>query len=317
VLAEVRPDVVYAWRMGGVSIAPLLAAQDRGLPVVLRLTDYWLKRLRVEISLEPIAVKRIYRAALLGLGGFGRLDTSMMLPNSRTLMQSYVQAGFSAESMEVVPNGVRADLVLEIGQLRRLPTLSEGREVKLLFVGRLSQEKAPDIAILALHKLIAELGCPQARLDIIGTGAEGYEAQLRDMARNLGLADKIRFVGHIEHNQLLECYLLYDALLFTSRWEEPFGRVVIEAMARGLPVIATNRGGPTEVIANGENGLLVPPDDPLTLAKTVKRLFENPALAERLRRSARETLLEDYDLDRFIGRVEQHLEAAIRKPLVR
>ena len=77
--------------MGCVSISPILAAQDLGIRVVIRLPDYWLAQLRTELCLEPNPLKRRYRAVFSGLGGFGRLDTRHMLPNSRALMQSYVQ----------------------------------------------------------------------------------------------------------------------------------------------------------------------------------------------------------------------------------
>jgi glycosyltransferase involved in cell wall biosynthesis len=162
-----------------------------------------------------------------------------------------------------------------------------------------------------LSNLVGELDVPQARLDIIGTGSKEYEAQLREMARSLRLEDKILFVGHVEHHLLLERYTQYDALLFTSRWAEPFSRVVIEAMARGLPVIATPCGGTAEVISDGENGLLVPPDEPMMLAEAIKRLIENPDLTQRLRCAALKTLREHHDQDRLIGRVERHLQAAI------
>lgn len=305
-IATVEPNVVYAWQLAAVSIRPALAAQDRCIPVVFRLPDHWLAQLRTEICLEPNPLKRWYRAVLSG--GFDHLDTGHMLPNSHALMQVYLQAGFSASSMHVIPNGVPADLLLDLNDQSAVPSLYPNRDVRLLFVGRLVSDKGPDVAIRTLGILMENFGYQRARLDIIGEGSREYEARLRDMVIRLGLEESVAFVGRLEHSKVIELYSQYDILLFPSRWVEPFGRSMLEAMARGLPVVATNRGGPAEVIVDGKTGLLVPPDDALAMAMAVKRLLLDSELTQTIRCNALATLRREYSLERIIGQVEDYLQ---------
>jgi len=311
VVVTVQPDVAYVWHMGSVSISPILAAQDLGIPVIIRLPDYWLAQLRTELCLESNPIKKWYRAVLSGLGGFKRLDTRHMLANSLALMQSYIQAGFPADSMQVIPNGVPSDLLLNANELADLPSSGKKGDIRLLFAGRLTDLKGPDVAIQALAFLIAELGVSQAYLDIIGEGPKEYESQLQNMVKCLGLEHKVSFIGKLDHMQLIERYTQYDVLLFPSRWAEPFGKCVIEAMARGLPVVATNRGGLAEIISDGYNGLLVPPDNPMEMAKAVKRLQSNLELTKRIRCNALVAIQTKYSLERIVEQIEAYLQTAV------
>src|SRR4029079_1777854 len=110
---------------------------------------------------------------------------------------------------------------------------------------------------------------PGARLRIIGSvvfsGAgvtfdnESYARHLADLARDLGVADAVDFAGATEN--LVSAYSSFDVLLVPS-WEEPFGRVAAEGMAAGVPVVATSRGGPAELIEDGVTGFLATPRAP-------------------------------------------------------
>jgi glycosyltransferase involved in cell wall biosynthesis len=311
VISTIQPDVVYVWHMESVSISPILAAQDLDIPIVFRLPDYWLAQMRIELCLEPNPVKRWYRKVVSGLGGFDRLDTSHMLPNSKAVMQSYLEAGFSGDCMTVIPNGIPSDLILDANKLSTLPSSSKLGAARLLFAGRLVSEKAPDDAIKTLAYLVTELGVSRARLDIFGEGPEEYMRQLRDMVTHLGLEKMVSFFGRIEHSKLLECYTEYDALLLTSRWEEPFSRSLLEAMARGLPVVATNTGGTVEIISDGDNGLLVPADNPVAMAEAVNKLLSNPEYTQRIRYNALSTLRTKFLLDRIVEQVEAYLQTTV------
>lgn len=310
VALAVRPDVAYVWHLGRVSIAPLLAVQDAGIPAVIRLPDYWLAQLRTEICQEPNRLKRWYRGLVSGMGGFSRLDTHCMLANGRALMQEYVQAGFPAAGLRVIPQGIPSSQMLDEGTLPAGRVCGAGGEVALLCAGRLVEAKGIDTAIRALACLANDPGAPPARLDIAGEGEPGYVDGLRALAADLGQAGRVRFLGKLEHAQLVERYATYDAYLFPSRWVEPFGRGVIEAMARGVPVIATDRGGPAEIITNGEDGLLVPIGDPAAMAAAAKRIVTEPELAQRIRRNALATVRARYCSERLIEQVEECLRAA-------
>jgi glycosyltransferase involved in cell wall biosynthesis len=138
-------------------------------------------------------------------------------------------------------------------------------------MGRLHEAKAHDVSLQALAAL------PDAYLWIAGSGPEG--ARLKAMAAALGVAPRVRFLGWRTDASAL--YRAADLCLFPSRYE-PLGNVVIQAWAHGLPVVAAASKGPAALIADGENGLLVPIDDPEALAAGVRRLMDDPALRKRL-----------------------------------
>lgn len=314
VVATIQPDVAYVWHMESVSINPILAAQDLGVPVVIRLPDYWLALLKTELCQEPNRLKRWYRSMLNA--GFNRLDTRHLLPNSPALMQSYFQAGFPADSMQVIPNGMPSALLLDVTELPPLPSSDQNEDVRLLYAGRLDSMKGPDIAIQAIAYLTRELGFYRVRLDIIGEGPEEYECQLRNIVTLLGLENRVFFLGRIDHSQLLDRYTQYDILLLTSRWAEPFSRTMLEAMARGLPVVATSTGGTVDVISDGSNGLLVPADNPVAMAEAVMKLLSNTELTQRIRCNALTTIRAKYSLERIIVQVEAYLQTRRRASFI-
>lgn len=310
-VTALKPELAFIWNMGDVGISPVLAAQDQRIPTVFRLGDYWLADLKYELCLQPSPIRRRYRAAILGLRHFDRLDLGHMLVVSRALMEKYAKLGFPEQSITVIPNGVPSHLILHPDDLPCLPLDTE--QIRLVQVGRLAPEKGVHVAIEALAELVREVGFNNVHLDVIGTGPEEYVLQLRDMSSSLGLDDHVEFLGFLEHRQVLECLVQYGAVLIPSLWEEPLAGMIAEAMARGVPVIATYRGGSPEIISDGENGLLVPPGDPVMLANAVERLIQDPGLAQRIRYAGLKTVRERYTHERLVDRVEEHLQMALQQ----
>jgi glycosyltransferase involved in cell wall biosynthesis len=104
-----------------------------------------------------------------------------------------------------------------------------------------------------------------------------------------------------------DLYPKYDVLLVPSTWPEPLARVVLEGMASGLVVVATPTGGTTEIIVNGENGLIFASDDAEDLAQKVAELASDSELRHRLAATGRQTVMEKFNLDRMIDQVENYL----------
>ncbi|MDO8475201.1 MAG: glycosyltransferase [Candidatus Rokubacteria bacterium] len=124
---------------------------------------------------------------------------------------------------------------------------------------------------------------PKARAFVIGAAPQAtkeYEAEVRVLARELGIADRVIFTGfRPDVPDMLE---LLDVVVHASIAPEPFGRVITEAMAMRRPVIAAGAGGPTEIIEDGRTGLLFPPGDAEALADRIIMLLEDPSLAEQI-----------------------------------
>jgi glycosyltransferase involved in cell wall biosynthesis len=303
-----RPDIVFVWQLNDVSISPVLAAQDQDIPTVFRLDDYWLANLKKNLCLDPDPLKRRFRAAIIGLRDFDCINFNHMLVVSHSVKMSYVDVGFLEQNIIVMPEGIPSDIILSAIDL---PISMAKDSFRLVYVGRLEPEKGTHIAVKALAHLVGEMGISNIHLDIIGVGPGDYIEQLKNLIVELNLASHVEFVGFVEHNQVLLRFSDYDAVLIPSLWEEPLSGTIAEAMARGLPVIATDRGGNPEIISDTENGLLVPPDDPVKLAYAIKMLVENPALVKKLREQALNTVRENYIHERIVDRVEEYFQGIL------
>ena len=145
---------------------------------------------------------------------------------------------------------------------------------------------------------------PDARFVLIGTpfpGNESHEAALRALAAELDLGEAAVFAGEAEDP--LAALRAMDVVVLSSGLPEPFGGVVIEAMALGRPVVGTRIGGTPEQIADGETGLLVPPGDPAAMAEALRRLLADADLRARMGAAGRQRFLARFEFGPFLARI--------------
>jgi glycosyltransferase involved in cell wall biosynthesis len=164
----------------------------------------------------------------------------------------------------------------------RRPARETKRGYQILFVGRLVERKGVTHLIDALRRLPAELG---ARLVIIGDGPE--REALEAQARAAGLGGRVAIRGRVSDAALRDAYAASDVLVLPSIVDargdtEGLGVVLLEAMSYGVPVVASDIGGITDIVENDASGVLVPPGDATALAAALERLARDPALAARL-----------------------------------
>jgi glycosyltransferase involved in cell wall biosynthesis len=167
----------------------------------------------------------------------------------------------------------------------------------LAFAGRLSAQKSLRVAFEALAS------APGVDLLVAGDGDQ--RAVLERDVRELGLGGRVRFVGALPREKVVELFTAADASVLSSSWEN-FPHTVVEALAVGTPVIATATGGVAEVVRDGENGLLVPPGDVDALGAAIRRFVDDSELRERLRAAAAPSV-EAYAPERVFAQLEQAL----------
>ncbi|HEY2326976.1 MAG TPA: glycosyltransferase family 4 protein [Gaiellaceae bacterium] len=165
----------------------------------------------------------------------------------------------------------------------------------LVFAGRLVAAKSLELGIEAARR---------AGIDLVVAG-DGPE---RSRLEGLGHA---RFLGALPREQVLELFRAGDVSLLTSSWEN-FPHGVVESLAAGTPVVATAVGGVTEIIGDGENGLLVPSGDIEATTAAIQRIFFEPGLLERLRGAAAVSV-SDYSRERVYERLLDILHAAAER----
>lgn len=209
-----------------------------------------------------------------------------------TFMSAEVRNYFElpAEKVVVIPNGIDLKAVARCSEDRRLQLRHQYApygERLLLFVGRIVHEKGLHILIRALPRILAEH--PNTRLLVAGKNSE----KMWSLAYELNVEWAVRFLGFISDEDRDCLYQIADAAIFPSIYE-PFGIVALEAMASGCNVIVSNVGGFAEVVQHLQTGLTVYPNDPLSIAWAVNRLFSDPAGAATWRRNALRYVEEKY-----------------------
>ena len=150
---------------------------------------------------------------------------------------------------------------------------------------------------------------PEARFQIIGAplfGEHEYEKALRRQVAELGVGDRVAFLGFREDVPALLAQA--DIVVHASTLGEPFGQVVIEGMAAGKPIVATNGGALPEIVLPGETGLLVPMGDAPTLAVAIESLLANPSWGAALGAAGRRRVHERFTIAQTAGKMERIYE---------
>jgi glycosyltransferase involved in cell wall biosynthesis len=177
-------------------------------------------------------------------------------------------------------------------------------------VARLQAWKGQRDVIAAVEELLGTLPdtyCVIVGGDIFGD-AHAYEAELKATVAGRNLSDRIIFVGH--QDDVFAVFGALDILVHAST-DEPFGRVLIEAGAAGLPVVAYGGGGVPEILLHDRTALVVPPGDRAALAVALRRLVDDPALARALGEAGRANVHASFDARRLIPEIEKVLDRAL------
>ena len=200
---------------------------------------------------------RLERRARQGLA-----DADAVIAQGEFLKEVIVGLGVDENQVRVIHNGV------DLSEFADAPPFSHRRPY-LLALGNLSHHKGMDVLI----RSYARLASPRADLLIAGTGGE-LEA-LRALSNELGVASRVRFVGFVSGVEKVSLYRGAEFFVCPSR-REPFANVILEAMAAGLPVVATDVGGNRQLIGSGRHGLLCRSEDVEGMAEALGTLLDAP-----------------------------------------
>lgn len=264
-----KPDVVVSFHSIPSGLAAFPLSVLRGVPhiVLFRGGDVpgWLP--------ERMA---FYHRASLPLNRLIVHSASEALANSEGL-RALAQPSFPRKKVGVLLNGV--DLHEFIPRVEPPPA---GAAPRLVFVGRITEQKGIDVLLQALAS--PALKRRDWHLDIAGDGPR--LAEYVELAKGQGLIDRVTFHGWLTRAEVKRLYGMADMLVFPSRYEG-MPNAVLEATACGLPVIATRVAGTEQIIEHGTNGLLIGVDDGEALASSIQQLLDDPARRGRMGLEAR------------------------------
>lgn len=199
---------------------------------------------------------------------------------------------FKDLDIRVFPLGVDCDLFCPDNLILR-----DNSFPRLLYVGRIVEWKRVHFAIDVLNLLVRN-GFINSNLEIIGPiSSQVYYDQLISTIKIYGLANRVQFLGHIEHKELPQYFSKSDLFLLPSD-RETFGMVMIESMACGTPVAGIDcPGGPKDVIENGRDGILSMPEN---YAESILKLFNAPRLLDEMKIKSRQKVVEYYSIDKTV-----------------
>ena len=213
------------------------------------------------------------------------------------------------DKIVVIPNGINIEefnIPYSKEECRGKLGLSTDENI-ILFVGFIHPHKGPDVLIKAMPKIIKEF--PNTKSIFVGKeGEKGNLEGLELLLKKLGVEKYVKFAGFVEESLKPFYYMAADVFCLPSMTtHESFGIVNLEAMACGVPIVASKIGGVPDVVKDGENGLLVPPRDSETLADAIIYLLENEDIREKMGKNGREKT-KDYSLEKIAEMTERVYE---------
>lgn len=233
------------------------------------------------------------------------------LPISRLWAGRLAELGCPAERIAVLRMGVDCAAIPFAPPERRA-----GDPLRLLSVGRLVEKKGTAYSLRALAQIAGAKPALRWSLEVAGDGP--LQRSLHGLARELGIADRVTFLGAVGGQEVRHRLRQADAFLLPSVTAadgdmEGIPVALMEAMAAGVPVVSTFHSGIPELVEDGVSGLLAPERDVTALARQISLLLENPDAAHRLALAARATVEADFNQSRINAALVADIETAVRK----
>ncbi|MDP4609913.1 MAG: glycosyltransferase family 4 protein [Opitutales bacterium] len=315
-----KPDIILVWDAMHLSNSVFMRLQNKRVPVVYDLHNEWLasenyerdpwfwwwrKQKSISVGFRKLwmtwvgARRRILRKLPVHLAT--NLDLSHAWCASACLRDKLVAEGLTSLTDRPV-------IYSALNPVDLIRKEHYAKTMRFMWAGRLSETKAPDLALDAVACLVKK-GVP-VTLDIYGMGEPLERKTFRENIVAMGLSDSVKMVG-IRPGQLAGKYLKYDALLFTSRANDPFPVTPVEAMWSGLPCIVSNDGGIREVVADGETAILFESGSVESLVAAMERFISFPDAGERLARQCIEGLQDRHSMDTYLDEVEAIISSAV------
>ncbi len=293
-----RPDVAHAhfWMSG---LATLRGAAGLDVPVTQTFHALGVVKARHQGPADPSPPGRVAAERRIGR------DCDQIIATCRDEASELVALGVPGSQISIVPCGVDASVFTPEGQAGPC-----GGRPRLLTLGRLVERKGVATAIAALARvpeaeLVVAGGPDRAELD-----RDGDYRALRQAADQHGVADRVVFTGGVGRADVPALIRSADVVVCTP-WYEPFGIVPLEAMACGVPVVASAVGGLTDTVVDRDTGWLVPPRDPAALASALRVLLADPERRAAMGRAGLNRARQWYGWPRIAAQTEEVYEQMV------
>ncbi|HAV76798.1 MAG TPA: hypothetical protein DCX53_05520 [Anaerolineae bacterium] len=318
IIDSYTPDATLIWGMWNFPRSlPALAEKLMPGRVAYYIGDYWLTlpsqfvnywnapARNVVTGLPKLMLKPFARKILAGEER-PVLNVEHALFPSAFMRGELERRGVSFQNTKIIYGAIDTSKYLDPQALSK-----KNEKISMLYIGRITYEKGVHTAIEAVKNLVNGDGFNHLKLTIVGDGDIDYVNELHDLVGQKNIASYVTFLPAQPKEALPALYRQSDIFLFTSIWAEPFGRVIVEAMASGLAVVGTSVGGAAEILFEDVNALVYTPDDSASLSRQLKRVIESSSLREKLSRAGRETAVKKFDIQRMTTEIETYLKEIV------
>lgn len=318
VVAEFKPQVIFAWHCIGLSRVMLQTAEN--LPDVAM--AYYFANYMPELADEyvlywqapavgfPVGlIKRVLsQVALNQLAGEGkpirlRYENSACVSNY--VRQRLAAQGLIPKNSAVIHNGIDLDTFSQPGSA----TFSKEKSpIRCLVAGRVDAEKGVHTVVEAFVRLQAQGKAQKFQLTILGDGPAAYGQTLRERVKENCLKNVVEFAPPVPRDQMPQILARYDILILASEYAEPLARAGQEAMGMGLLVIGTTTGGSSELLTHEETGLVFEAGNADSLAAQLACVLQKPDAATNLAAAGQQVVLGHFNMARMWDEIESFLQ---------
>lgn len=314
------PDLIFAWNLYFLDISFLDELQKLKLKTIFFLTDNWLISF-LNPNFLPIYFSKITESENCGIikkmkilvrnlyfffhrrNDKFNLDSDVIF-SSQFMQKLYKEADINFRKSEIIYNGVELKGFAE-KEIDRNYVFNE-RIINILFVGRLVHIKGAHVLLDAFSRLILKYGKRNLHLTIIGDSIDiEYVGKLHRQIKEFGINEFVNFKEFVKEEDLFEEFQKYDIYIFPSLYE-PFSLILIQALAAGIPTIASDAGGNTEIVIDESTGLLYDKFSASDLARKMNRLLSDKDLLRKISLGGREKAKE-FELDEMCNKIKSSL----------
>ena len=319
-----RPDAVYVHKMSDRKVLEALASSE--VPVVRMVHDHDLYCMR---SYKYFPLTRTICTHAAGLRCI--FPCGAMLARNRKGVFPIKWVSYRERKREIALNRQFERIIVATDYMRQelLRNGFDGRRIEvhppvpraadnasvasfsdrnlIIYSGQVIRGKGVDVLLESLARV-------RARFECLIFGEGNHRGYCEQLARKLGLTDRVQFKGYVPSGELENLYADASLAVVSSVWPEPFGAVGLEAMRHGLPVIAFDAGGINEWLFHDENGFLVPWMDRVEFAARIDQLLTNKTLARQLGARGKQLVGEKFGFDQYISGLEKMFSRVIREP---
>lgn len=314
-----QPEAIVIWGMWNiVRSVPMLAEQLLPERVIYYIGDYWptlpsqfeyywKAPAQYWYTQIPKAVLGIAAHYLLAQETVSKPRFGRVIFPTVFMRNELVKRGMKPGESLVIYGAADTEPYSRNGYHRNEPTAPTPNKVTLLYAGRIRADKGVHVALKALARLVQDYGPHELELLIAGNADHDYLVFLEYLIRRHQLQAYVTILGPQPKEAMPALYHKADIFLFTSVWQEPFGRALIEAMAAGVAVVGSAIGGVTEILIDNETALTYPPGDDEKLAAQIARLVRAPELRQQVATAGKMVALERFDIQRMTTEIEDYL----------